>query len=48
VVDILGNWVTVVICGLFVIGRTAGEFLIVLFSDAVLLDAEELLSESRS
>ena len=38
------------ICGLFVIERTAGEFLMVLFSDAVLLDAvlDESLPGSRS
>ncbi len=50
VVDILGNWVTVETCGLLVTERTAGEFLMVLFSDAVLLDAvlDELLPGSRS
>ncbi len=50
VVNILGNWVRVEICGLFVTERTAGEFLIVLFSEAVLLDAELDMSllESRS
>ncbi len=38
------------ICGLFVVERTAGEFLIVLFNEAVLLDAvlDESLPESRS
>ncbi len=50
VVAILGSWVAVEICGLFVTERTAGEFLIVLFSEAVLLDAvlDELLPKSRS
>ena len=50
VVAILGSWVKVEICGLFATERTAGEFLIVLFSEAVLLDAilEESLPESRS
>ncbi len=50
VVDILGSWVDVEICGLFVTERMVGEFLIVLFSEAVLLDAvlEESLLESRS
>ncbi len=50
VADILGSWVSVEICGLFVVERTAGEFLIVLFNEAVLLDAvlEESLPESRS
>ena len=50
VVDILGSWVAVEICGLFVTERTAGEFLMVLFSDAVLLDAvlDESLPRSRS
>ena len=50
VVDILGNRVVVETCGLFVIERMAGEFLMVLFSDAVLLDAmlDESLPESRS
>ncbi len=49
-VDILGNWVTVEICRLFVTERMAGEFRIVLFSDAVLLEAvlDESLPESRS
>ena len=49
-VTILGSWVTVEICGLFVTERMAGEFLMVLFSKAVLLDAvlDELLLESRS
>ncbi len=49
-VAILGSWVVVEICGLFVIERTAGEFLIVLFSEAVLLDAvlDESLLESKS
>ncbi len=38
------------ICGLFVAERTAGEFLIVLFREVVLLDAvlDESLLESRS
>ena len=38
------------ICGLLVTERTAGEFLMVLFNDAVLLDAilDESLLESRS
>ncbi len=50
VVSILGSWVRVAICGLFVTERTAGEFLIVLFSEAILLDAvlEESLLKSRS
>ncbi len=50
VVDIFGSWVNVEICGLFVAESTAGEFLIVLFSEVVLLDAvlEESLLESRS
>jgi len=50
VVAILGSWVKVEICGLFVTERTAGEFLIVLFSEAVLPDAvlDESLLESRS
>ena len=50
VVDIFGSWVVIEICGLFVIERTAGEFLMVLFSDAVLLEAvlDESLPESRS
>ena len=50
VVAILGSWVKVEICGLFVTERMAGEFLIILFSEAVLLDAilEESLPESRS
>ena len=50
VVDILGNRAAVETCGLFVTERTAGEFLIVLFSDAVLLDAvlDESSPESRS
>ncbi len=49
-VDIFGNWVTVDICGLLVTERTAGEFRIVLFSDAVLLEAvlDESLPGSRS
>ena len=49
-VAILGSWVAVEICGLFVTERAAGEFLIVLFSEAVLLDAvlDESLLESRS
>ncbi len=38
-VAILGSWVVVETCGLLVTERTAGEFLIVLFSEAVLLDA---------
>ncbi len=48
VVDILGSWVAVEICGL--LERTAGEFLMVVFSDAVLLDAvlDESLPESKS
>jgi len=50
VVDILGSWVVVETCGLFVTERMAGEFLIVLFSDAMLLDAvlDESSLESRS
>jgi len=50
VVAIFGNWVIVEICGLFVTERTAGEFLIVLFNEAVLLDAvlDESLPKSRS
>ncbi len=50
VVDILGSWVAVETCGLFVTERMAGEFLMVLFSDAVLLDAvlDESLPRSRS
>jgi len=50
VVAILGSWVRVEILGLFVTERMAGEFLIVLFSEAVLLDAilDESVSESRS
>ena len=44
VVSILGSWVRVAICGLFVTERTAGEFLMVLFNDAVLLEA--VLDES--
>ena len=50
VVDILGSKVVVETCGLLVTERMAGEFLIVLFSDAVLLDAvlDESLPESRS
>ena len=50
VVAILGSWVAVEICGLLVTERTAGEFLIVLFSEAMLLDVvlDESLSESRS
>jgi len=50
VVDIFGNWVVVETCGLLVTERTAGVFLIVLFRDAVLLDAvlDELSLESRS
>jgi len=49
-VAILGSWVMVEICGLLGAERTAGEFLIVLFKEAVLLDAvlDELLLESRS
>ncbi len=49
-VDIFGSWVTVETCGLFVTERTAGEFLIVLFSDVILLDAvlDESLLKSRS
>ncbi len=50
VVDILGSWVVIEICGLFAIERMAGEFLMVLFNDAVLLDAvlDESLPGSRS
>ena len=50
VVDIFGSWVAVETCGLFVTERTAGEFLMVLFNDAVLLDAvlDESLPGSRS
>ena len=50
VVAIFGSWVVVEICGLLVIERMAGEFLIVLFKEAVLLDAvlDESLLESRS
>ena len=44
VVDIFGSWVAVEICRLFVTERTAGEFLMVLFNDAVLLEA--VLDES--
>ncbi len=46
----MGSWVKVEVLGLFVIERMAGEFLIVLFSDAMLLDAvlDESLPESRS
>ncbi len=49
-VAIFGSWVVVEICGLLVIERMAGEFLIVLFKEAVLLDAvlDESLLESRS
>ncbi len=49
VVAILGSWVSVETCGLLVIERMAGEFLIVLFNKVVLLDAvlEESLLESR-
>ena len=49
VVDILGSWVTVDIWGLFVTERTAREFLMVLFKEAVLLEAvlDELSLESR-
>ena len=38
------------ICGLFVTERTAGEFLMVLFNEVVLLDAvlDKSLLESRS
>jgi len=43
-VDIVGSWVNVVICGLLVVDRTTGEFWIVLFMDAVLLDV--VLDES--
>ncbi len=48
-VDIFGNRAAVETCGLLVTERTAGKFLIVLFSDAVLLDAvlDELLPGSR-
>ncbi len=47
-VAILGSWVMVEICRLF--ERTAGEFLMVLFSEAVLLDAvlDKSLLESKS
>ncbi len=50
VVAIFGSWVIVEICGLFVTERTAGEFLMVLFNEAMLLDAvlDESLLESRS
>ncbi len=50
VVTILGSWVTIEICGLFVTERMAREFLIVLFSEAVLLDAvlDKSLLKSRS
>ena len=49
-VTILGSCVRVEICGLLVAERTAGEFLIVLFSEAVLLGAvlDKSLLESRS
>ncbi len=49
-VAIFGSWVMVEICGLFVTERMAGEFLMVLFREAVLLDAvlDESLLESRS
>ena len=49
-VAILGSWVAVEICGLLVAERTAGKFLIVMFNDAVLLDAvlDESLPGSRS
>ncbi len=50
VVDIFCGRAVVETCGLFVTERMAGEFLMVLFSDAVLLDAvlDESLPESRS
>jgi len=50
VVDIFGSRVAVEICGLLMTERMAGEFLMVLFSDTVLLDAvlDESLPESRS
>ena len=50
VVAIFGSWVRVETFGLFVVERMAGEFLIVLLSEAVLVDAmlDELVSESRS
>ncbi len=50
VVDIFGSGAAVEICGLLVTERMAGEFLMVLFSDAVLLDAvlDESLPKSRS
>jgi len=49
VVAIFGSWVRVEIFGLFATERMAGEFLIVLFIEAVLLDAvlDESVSESR-
>jgi len=49
-VTIFGSWVRVEVLGLFVVERMAGEFLIVLLSKAVLVDAvlDELVSESRS
>ncbi len=49
-VAILGSWVKIEVFGLLVIERTAGEFLIVLLSEAVLVDTvlEESVSESRS
>ena len=49
-VAIFGSWVRVETFGLLVTERTAGEFLIVLSSDAVLVDAvlDELVSELRS
>ncbi len=50
VVAIFGSWVRVEVLGLFATERMAGEFLIVLFNEAVLLDAvlDESVSESRS
>jgi len=50
VVTIFGSWVRVEVLGLFVVERMAGEFLIVLLSKAVLVDAvlDESVSESRS
>ena len=49
VVDIVGSWVSVVMCGLLAVDRTTGEFQMVLFIDAVLLDTVlDELSDSRS